>query len=69
MKANSIIQWTNKYSHEQGYVKTINYKENYFENTFNREEAQKYHPQVLKNRIAFLDKCCPDNTYEAIKIR
>lgn len=37
-----IIQWTNKYSNEQGYVKSINTKERHFVNTFNREEAKNY---------------------------
>lgn len=37
-----IIQWTNKYSNEQGYVKSVNIKERHFVNTFNRDEAKNY---------------------------
>ena len=37
-----IIQWTNKYSNEQGYVKSVNTKERHFINTFNKDEAKNY---------------------------
>ena len=36
------IQWTNKYSKETGYVKSVNTKEKYFENTFDIKEARDY---------------------------
>ena len=35
-----IIKWVNKYSHEEGYVKSINRKERHFENTFDTSEAK-----------------------------
>lgn len=34
-----IIKWTNKYSNEEGYVKVINRKDGYFENTYEKENA------------------------------
>ena len=37
-----IIQWTNKYSKEKGYVKTLNGNNKYFENTFDVNCAKIY---------------------------
>ena len=39
---NVKIQWTNKFSGETGYVKSILVKKGHFENTFDIEEAKKY---------------------------
>lgn len=35
-----IIKWTNKFSNETGYVKSIISKEKHFENTNNKSEAK-----------------------------
>ena len=37
-----IIRWTNNYSNEQGYVKSIDTKEKHFVNTFDAAEAKVY---------------------------
>lgn len=64
-----IIRWTNKYSGEQGFVKCLNRKEEYFENTFDRSEALLISKKkgVAARTIALLNKYCSDNTYEAIE--
>lgn len=61
-----IIKWTNKYSKEEGYVKCLNRKEGYFENTFERSEAKAYKKQALKSIISTLCNYCNDNDYEAV---
>lgn len=64
MKKIINIKWTNKFSNETGYVKSIQNKKGYFEATFIEEEARKY---KSKNEaiscIPILEKLCPDNTY------
>lgn len=42
-----IIQWKNKYSGETGYVKKVNQKLGFFENTFEKENAN-----VFKNKAS-----------------
>lgn len=37
-----VIAWTNKFSQETGFVKTISKKKGYFENTFEKEDARKF---------------------------
>ena len=37
-----IIRWTNTYSREIGFVKSIDYKNRHFNNTFNENEAKKF---------------------------
>lgn len=37
-----IIKWTNKFSGETGFVKSINKREKHFDNTFNKAEARRY---------------------------
>ncbi len=60
------IQWTNKYSGERGYVKTIHKKEKFFENTFNKEEAKTFTVRTLEKTIKALESYCEQNTYEAV---
>ena len=36
------IRWINKYSNESGYVKSVDYRNRHFTNTFNEIEAKKY---------------------------
>lgn len=64
-----IIRWTNKHSGEQGYVKKLNRKEKYFENTFERSEALAVSDKkgVAARTINLLNEYCPDNVYEAIE--
>ena len=35
-----IIKWTNKFSGESGYVKSISVKGKHFNNTYNKDEAR-----------------------------
>ena len=37
-----VIKWTNRFSNETGYVKTISNKEKHFVNTYEKEEAKTY---------------------------
>lgn len=58
-----IIKWTNKFSGETGYVRTINRKGEYFENTYDREQARDY--KSAEKVIQVLERYCSDNTYAA----
>ncbi|MCD8068335.1 MAG: hypothetical protein LUE87_05520 [Lachnospiraceae bacterium] len=50
-----ILKWTNKFSGEEGYVKTVSVKKGYFVNTYDITEAKAYRSQkVLDNDIAAL---------------
>lgn len=61
-----VIQWTNKCSGEQGFVKKLNRKGRYFENTFERREAATVKAADAQKTIALLESYCPDNSYEAV---
>ena len=61
------IRWTNKWSKEQGYVRCINKKGGYFENTFNIEEAKNFPAKSVSITLRWLDKHEPDNTYDTIE--
>lgn len=37
-----VIKWTNKHSQESGFVKSIDYKNKHFNNTFDLSEAKKF---------------------------
>lgn len=60
------IQWTNKVSREQGFVKTIHTNERYFENTFEKKEAKNFPPKAVGKALEQLNDYCPDNTYQAV---
>lgn len=45
-----IIQWVNKYSKETGYVRKVNTKGKYFENTFVASEAKIYKSRPVAKR-------------------
>lgn len=64
-----IIQWKNKYSGETGFVKKLNHKKGFFENTFDANEARKFSAKTVDNTLALLNEWCSDNTYEAIENR
>jgi hypothetical protein len=61
------VQWTNKYSKEQGYVKALNKKEGYFENTFDKAEAKDFTAKQLSSVMEFLSTSTPDNDYKAFQ--
>lgn len=37
-----IIKWINKYSREEGFVKSVDLKQRHFNNTFDKAEAKVY---------------------------
>lgn len=61
-----IIKWTNKYSGEVGYVKKMNYRQRYFENTWNQKEAKIFSKDTVMKALELLQDYCPDNIYEAV---
>lgn len=49
------LKWRNKYSGEEGFVKTVSTKNKCFYNTFDKSEAKTYTSDiVLNNEIEFL---------------
>lgn len=44
-----VIKWTNRYSNESGFVKSINTKGNHFVNTFDINEAKTYKKEETAN--------------------
>ena len=60
------IMWKNKFSGETGYVKSLNRKQKYFENTFNVDEAKVYSAKTVEKTIQLLNEYCDANIYEAI---
>ena len=62
------IQWTNKFSGEQGFVKKLHQKEKYFENTFEETEAKSFSEKTIKRTITLLDSYCPDNIYQPVSM-
>lgn len=61
-----VVQWTNKLSGEQGFVKCIRKREREFENTFEKSEAKQYKPQGVAAVLRQLAEFCEQNTYEAV---
>lgn len=61
-----IIKWTNKWSGEQGFVKSLNRKEGYFVNTFDSDKAKSYSEKTVNKIIELLDGYCSDNIYQAV---
>ena len=58
------IKWTNKWSKEQGYVKVINKKGGYFENTFDVSEAKNFSSKSISNTLSWLNEHESNNTYD-----
>ncbi len=61
-----VIKWTNKFSNETGFVKKINKKAGYFENTFDESEAKSFTKTTGEKALNDLPVLCDDNTYELI---
>ena len=61
-----IVQWTNKHSGEQGFVKCLHTKDKYFENTFVKDEAKRFKSGAKASILGTLAKYCEQNTYEAV---
>lgn len=50
-----ILKWHNKFSGEEGFVKSVSKAKGYFINTYNSNEAKKYNgPKQIDNDIDFL---------------
>ena len=62
------IKWTNKWSGDTGFVKSINSKKKEFENTFDESEAKVFSKNVITRTIKQLDSYCDWNTYEAVTV-
>lgn len=61
------IKWTNKWSHEVGFVKNIDKAKKEFENTFEESKAKKFAKTTVEKTIKQLEEFCDCNTYEAIE--
>jgi len=46
-----IIKWTNKYSGETGFVKSVSDKEEHFINTFDKKSAKTYKSESAAKRV------------------
>lgn len=55
-KRNKNIKWINKWSREEGYVKTVHKAEGYFENTFEQAAARKYTMAEAEAAVAVLNE-------------
>ena len=60
------IKWTNKWSGEEGFVKCINSKEKFFENTYDKTEAKDFAKSTTKKALKQLEEYCDMNTYETV---
>lgn len=61
------IKWTNKWSGETGFVKTVNTKKKYFENTYDVNDAKVFTKTTGNKALPKLDEYCADNTYELVE--
>ena len=61
-----IIKRTNRFSGEVGYVKKLNYRERYFENTWDQKEAKIFSKDTVNQALEVLQEYCPQNIYEAV---
>ena len=64
-----IIKWTNRYSGEVGYVKSIDYRNKHFNNTFDIAEAKDFSKESTVKKA--IDKLVEygeneNNTFEVI---
>ena len=69
LKGATLLKWRNRFSGEQGYVKTTSTKKGYFENTFDKNEAKRYRSdRELGADIAFLHSIGEDinNEFEIV---
>ena len=50
-----ILCWRNKFSGEEGFVKTVSRKKGYFESTYDKSEARSYlTPSLAEKDIEYL---------------
>ena len=65
-----IIKWTNKYSNETGYIKSVSTKNECFINTFDENEAKQYSEKSVTGILNKLEKYneTEDNIFEAVTV-
>lgn len=65
-----VLKWTNKFSGETGYVKSISNKEKHFVNTFDMNEAHSYSEssveKIMKNLSSYGE--LDNNNFEVISL-
>lgn len=65
-----VLKWTNKFSGETGYVKSISNKEKHFVNTFDMNEARSYSEssveKIMKNLSSYGE--LDNNNFEVISL-
>lgn len=65
-----VLKWTNKFSGETGYVKSISNKEKHFVNTFDMTEARSYSEssveKIMKNLSSYGE--LDNNNFEVISL-
>ena len=66
-----ILKWTNKYSNEQGYLKSVKKADGHFVNTEVKEEAKVFSRQCdVTKAMKVLEEIgeCENNVFEAEEI-
>ena len=66
----TVIEWTNKFSGETGYVQSISAKEKHFNNTYDINEAKRYKENIAKGMITNLTSYgeAENNNFEIISV-
>ena len=66
-----VIQWTNKYSNEKGYVLSAKKADGHFVNTFDVSEAKTFNRECdvarVLNTLETMGEC-ENNTFEVVEI-
>jgi hypothetical protein len=65
-----ILKWTNVFSNETGFVKSISNSERHFINTYNADEAKKYSGKTINNVLAKLKSFgeTENNVFEVVNV-
>ena len=65
-----ILKWTNVFSKETGFVKSISNTERHFVNTYEAKEAKKYSKRTIKNVLAKLESFgeTENNVFEVVSV-
>ena len=65
-----IIKWTNKFSNETGYVKSLSTKNKCFYSTYDASEAKQYSEKSVNSTMAKLEAYheTDDNYFEVIPV-
>ncbi|MBQ4307228.1 MAG: hypothetical protein II759_01465 [Lachnospiraceae bacterium] len=66
-----LLKWTNKFSQESGYVKSVSRKEGHFVNTYDEADARKFlNLTIAENTIKELEAMGEgeNNVFEIVEI-